>query len=623
MPAITDKDRRKATDIPDAVERLLSQMTLEEKVGQMTMVENNSITPDSVAEYGVGSVLSGGGGNPKPNSPQVWREMVCGFQQAALQTRLAIPLIYGVDAVHGHNNVRGAVIFPHNVGLGAARDPELIERVGRITARELLATSVHWTFAPSVSVPHDLRWGRSYEGYGENTQLVSDLGAALTRGLQEGDSGVLACAKHYVADGATAWRERRADESHHQQGSTAPPQESAEAAPVDLSLGQWQIDQGDACIDEATLRAIHLPPYQAAIAAGALSVMASYSTWNGIKMHAHRYLLTDVLKGELGFAGLVVTDWMAINQLASDYYTCVTESINAGIDMVMVPYDFRGFVSTLLGAAKSGDVPAERIDDAARRILRVKHAFGLFDRPISDQSLLESMGSVEHREVAREAVRKSLVLLKNERESLPLPKDLPGLIIAGDGADDIGLQCGGWSISWQGEAGATTDGGTLLDGIRAVACPSASIEYAPAGEFDSETRAEFGLVVLHEAPYAEGFGDRADLSLSADEVALLRRVRDRCEKLIVVLLAGRPRIISEQLPMIDALVMAWLPGTEASAVADVLFGDYPFDGKLPYSWPRSMHQIPLAKLRASAEDPQFPYGFGLRTRIDPSALGSL
>ena len=612
MPAATEKDRRRSADKEDAVERLLSQMTLEEKVGQMTMVENNSISPDQVAEYSIGSVLSGGGGNPEPNSPQVWREMVCGFQRAALQTRLGIPLIYGVDAVHGHNNVKGAVIFPHNVGLGAARDPELVERIGRVTARELLATSVHWTFAPSVSVPHDLRWGRSYEGYGENTQLVSNLGAALARGLQGGDSGVLACAKHYVADGATAWREQAVDESLAQQGSTAPPQESAEP-PVELSLGQWQIDQGDACIDEAALRAIHLPPYQAAIEAGALSVMASYSTWNGIKMHAHRYLLTDVLKGELGFTGLVVTDWMAINQLDTDYYACVTKSVNAGIDMVMVPYDFRQFVSTLLQAARSGDVPSARIDDAARRILSVKHAFGLFNQPISDQSALESMGSGEHREVAREAVRKSLVLLKNEGDLLPLPKDLSGLFIAGQSADDIGLQCGGWSISWQGEAGPTTTGSTILDGIRAVACPAVSIEYAPAGDFDNETRAEYGLVVLHEAPYAEGFGDRADLSLSADEVALLRRARDHCEKLIVVLLAGRPRIISEQLPMIDALVMAWLPGTEASAVADVLFGDYPFVGKLPYSWPRSMKQIPLAALRASAEDPEFRYGYGLKT----------
>ena len=469
MPETRHDDHRNSPDIAAAVERLLSQMTLEEKVGQITMVENNSIKPDQVAEFFIGSILSGGGGNPEPNSPQRWREMVCGFQQAALQTRLGNPLIYGVDAVHGHNNVKGAVIFPHNIGLGAARDPELVERIGRITAKELLATSVHWTFAPAVCVAQDLRRGRTYEAYSEDSDVVAEL--------------------------------------------------------VDLSLGQWQIDQGDACIDETTLRAIHLPPFQAAFDAGALSVMASYSTWDGLKMHAHRYLLTDVLKGELGFTGLVVTDWMAINQIDPDYYICVTEAVNAGIDMVMVPYNFRRFVTTLLRAAKSGDVLPDRVDDAVRRILRVKFAFGLFEAPIGDASLLDQMGSEGHRQVAREAVRKSLVLLKNDGDLLPLSKDLPKLIIAGKGADDIGLQCGGWSISWQGEAGATTSGRTILDGIRSVAGPSATIEYEPEGDF----------------------------------------------------------------------------------------GDHPFRGKLPFSWPRSMNQVPLSMLRASEEVPLFQFGSGLQT----------
>ena len=530
MPETTHNDHRNSPDIAAAVERLLSQMTLEEKVGQMTMVENDSIKPDQVAEFFIGSILGGGGGNPEPNSPQRWREMVCGFQQAALQTRLGIPLIYGVDAVHGHNNVKGAVIFPHNIGLGAARDPELVERIGRITAKELLATSVHWTFAPTVSVSQDLRRGRTYEAYSEDSDVVAELGAALVRGLQgqyaDDELSVLACAKHYVADGRDrTWRVERVDESMPQQGSTAPPQENAAAQLVDLSLGQWQIDQGDACIDETTLRAIHLPPYQAAIDAGALNVMASYSTWDGLKMHAHRYLLTDVLKGELGFTGLVVTDWMAINQIDPDYYICVTEAVNAGIDMVMVPYDFRRFVTTFLRAAKSGDVLPDRVDDAVRRILRVKFAFGLFKAPIGDASLLDQMGSEGHRQVAREALRKSLVLLKIVGDLLPLSKDLPKLIIAGKGADDIGLQCGGWSISWQGEAGATTSGRTILDGIRSVAGPSATIEYEPEGDF----------------------------------------------------------------------------------------GDHPFRGKLPFSWPRSMNQVPLSMLRASEEVPLFQFGSGLQT----------
>ncbi|MDE2952781.1 MAG: glycoside hydrolase family 3 C-terminal domain-containing protein [Chloroflexota bacterium] len=618
MTARAESNRQRG--LPDAevarkVDYLLSRMTLEEKLGQMTMVENNSITPAQVAEFYIGSVLSGGGGNPTPNTPANWRAMVCAFQKAALETRLAIPLLYGVDAVHGHNNVKGAVIFPHNIGLGASRDPDLVERIGQVTARELLATSVHWTFAPSVSVPQDLRWGRTYEGYSEDSQLVAELGAALTRGLgncrADGSIQVLACAKHYVADGAAQWRESPIAEDAPQQGSTAPPQDSAAPQAVELAPGQWQIDQGDAPIDEASLRTTHLPPYQAAIAAGARTVMASYSSWGGEKLHAHRYLLRDLLKGELGFQGFVVTDWMAINQLDPDYQQCVVQAVQAGIDMVMVPYDFRRFIAALKKAVEGGDVALKRIDDAVRRILRVKLDLGLFEQPFGDKPLLESLGCAAHRQVAREALRKSLVLLKNERQSLPLSRDAPRLLVAGRAADDIGLQCGGWSITWQGEAGATTSGTTILEGLRAAVADTAAIDYSADGQFAAEARAAVGIVALHEEPYAEGFGDRADLSLVPDEIALLRRVRERCDKLIVLLIAGRPRILTEQLPWIDALVAAWLPGSEAHGIADVLFGDYPFTGKLPFSWPRSMDQIPLAALQASAEEPLWEYGYGL------------
>ncbi len=618
MTARAESNRQRG--LPDAevarkVDYLLSRMTLEEKLGQMTMVENNSIQPAQVAEFFIGSVLSGGGGNPTPNTPANWRAMVCAFQKAALETRLAIPLLYGVDAVHGHNNVKGAVIFPHNIGLGASRDPDLVERIGQVTARELLATSVHWTFAPSVSVPQDLRWGRTYEGYSEDSQLVAELGAALTRGLgncrADGSIQVLACAKHYVADGAAQWRESPIAEDAPQQGSTAPPQDSAAPQAVELAPGQWQIDQGDAPIDEASLRATHLPPYQAAIAAGARTVMASYSSWGGEKLHAHRYLLRDLLKGELGFQGFVVTDWMAINQLDPDYQQCVVQAVQAGIDMVMVPYDFRRFIAALKKAVEGGDVALKRIDDAVRRILRVKLDLGLFEQPFGDKLLLESLGCAAHRQVAREALRKSLVLLKNERQLLPLSRDLPCLLVAGRAADDIGLQCGGWSITWQGEAGATTSGTTILEGLRAAVADTAAIDYSADGQFAAEARAAVGIVALHEEPYAEGFGDRADLSLAPDEIALLRRVRERCDKLIVLIISGRPRILTEQLPWIDALVAAWLPGSEADGIADVLFGDYPFTGKLPFSWPRSMDQIPLAALQTSAEEPLWEYGYGL------------
>ncbi len=618
MTAIAESKRQRDpsdSEVARKIDHLLSRMTLEEKAGQMTMVENNSIEPAQIAECFIGSVLSGGGGNPSPNTPENWRAMVCAFQNAALETRLAIPLIYGVDALHGHNNVKGAVIFPHNIGLGASRDADLVERIGRVTARELLATSVRWTFAPSVSVPQDLRWGRTYEGYSEDSQLVAELGAALTRGLSlpcsDEDSGVLACAKHFVADGAASWRASLPAEQAPQQGSTAPPQDSQLPQAVDLSLGQWRIDQGDARIDEAKLRETHLPPYRAAIAAGAQTVMASYSSWNGEKLHAQRYLLSDVLKGELGFAGLIVTDWMAINQLDPDYHQCVVQAVKAGIDMVMVPYDFRRFIATLTAAARAGDIAQERIDDAVRRILRVKLALGLFDQPIGGEPLLESLGCAAHRQVAREAVRKSLVLLKNDEEALPLPKHLPRLLVAGRAADDIGLQCGGWSISWQGEAGATTSGTTILAGMRATLPDSTAIDYAPDGRFADDGRVAVGIVALHEEPYAEGFGDRADLALASDEIALLQRVRERCDQLIVLLITGRPRIITEALPLIDALVVAWLPGTEGHGLADALFGDHPFTGKLPFSWPRSMDQIPLAALRASAEAPLWECGYGL------------
>lgn len=598
--------------IESQIDDLLAQMTLEEKVGQMTMVETYSIEPQQVAEYLIGGLLSGGGGNPDPNTPQNWRKMVTDLQKPALTTHLGIPAIYGSDAVHGHNNVNGAVIFPHNIGLGATRDEELVERIGQITAKECLATSVHWTFAPAVSVPMDIRWGRSYEGFSQDTDLASDMAVALIRGLQGSVDAnlmaVLACAKHYVADGATDWGSKQAPGQAVPDTNTATADLAHEAGD---SLGQWQIDQGIANIDEAELRAKHLPPYIAAIEAGVQTVMVSYSSWDDLKMHAQHYLLTDVLKDELGFDGLVVSDWMGIDHIDPDYYTCVVTSINAGLDMIMVPYDFRRFIMTLLDAVRKGDVSEERIDDAVRRILRVKFAVNLFDNPFGDESLLELVGSLAHRTVAREAVRKSLVLLKNELASLPLPKDLPALLVAGQGADDIGIQCGGWSISWQGEVGATTTGTTILDGIRDVVSQDTALHYSPDGVFGEDVRAEVGIVVLHEPPYAEGFGDRFDLTLTDDHTQLIDNVRSHCEKLIVILIAGRPLIITDQLPKMDAFVMAWLPGTEGKGIADVLFGDYPFAGKLPFYWARSMEQIPYAAMASHKDKPLFEIGDGL------------
>jgi beta-glucosidase len=570
-------------------------MTLAEKIGQMTQVENRSIAPDEVAEHAIGSVLSGGGGNPEPNTPANWATMVHSYQEAALQTRLGIPLLYGVDAVHGHSNVRGAVVFPHNIGLGASRDASLVKRIGRITALEALATGIHWVFAPAVSVPQDVRWGRTYEGFSEDTDLVTQLGVAHLQGLQSVDGTtdlghpqtVLASVKHFVGDGGTTW------------GSN--------------TTNDWIIDQGETEVDEATLRAIHLPPYIAALEAGARNIMVSHSSCGGLRMHAQKYLLTDVLKGELGFAGFLVSDWGSIDAIGPDYYTSVVTSINAGVDMAMVPYDGHRFTTNLTEAVEKGDVSLARIDDAVRRILTIKFELGLFERPFGDESLLPLVGSEAHRAVAREAVRRSLVLLKNDGGTLPLSKEVPLILVAGQAADDIGLQCGGWTIAWQGQAGDITPGTTVLAGIRAAVSENTTVRYDPACNFDTgdalgaEVVADAGIVILSEEPYAEGEGDRADLRLPDADVALLQRVQPRCKRLVIILISGRPMILTEQLPLADALVAAWLPGTEGDGIAQALFGDYPFTGKLPYAWPRSMDQVS----RKQGDDPLFPFGCGL------------
>ena len=590
------------TTIENRITDLLAQMTLAEKVGQMTQVSVKSIAPDEIAARGIGSILSGGGENPTPNTPKNWAMMVRDCQGAALRSRLGIPLLYGADCVHGHNNVRGATIFPHNIGLGATRNAALVEKVARMTALEILATNVHWNFAPTVAVPQDIRWGRTYEGFSEDPTLVSELGVAYLRGLQNPEGtlplshphAVLGSVKHFIGDGGTTW-------------GTTPRYEWISEGAWYSSDDPWSIDQGDTRIDEASLRQRYLPPYVAAIEAGARNIMVSYSSWNGVKMHAQKYLLTDVLKGELGFDGFLISDWLAINQITSDYYTCVVTSINAGLDMIMVPFDYERFITALTRAVEQGDVPIERIDDAVRRILRVKLELGLFEQTFGDESLLVRVGSAEHRAVAREAVRQSLVLLKNDNETLPLSKDTPSIFVAGQAADDIGLQCGGWTIEHQGQSENITPGTTLLAALLTTVAPETNVYFDPTGQFDASLdQAKLGLLVISEPPYAEGFGDRASLNLMPDEVALINRIRTRCEKLVLILYSGRPLIVTDILPQVDGLVAAWLPGTEGQGIADVLFGEYPFTGKLPYTWPRSMAQVPLAAISAA---PLFPFGF--------------
>jgi beta-glucosidase len=593
--------------VEERVEDVLARMTLDEKIGQMTQVEKNSIKPGDITKYYIGSILSGGGGYPGENTPQAWYAMVEGFQKEALASRLQIPILYGVDAVHGHGNLLNATIFPHNIGLGAADNPELMEKIGRATAEEMLATGIPWNFAPVVAVVQDVRWGRTYEGFGENTELVTSLGTAYLRGLQslnaedEPVAGqsifVLGTPKHFIGDGATLWGSSRTED--------------------------YELDQGNMQVPEEMMRKLYLPPYQSAVESGAMSIMASFSSWKGTKMHAEQYLLTKVLKDELGFDGFIVSDWQAMDQIyPDDYYASIVTSVNAGVDMNMVPYDYVMFVETMKQAVNNGDIPESRVDEAVRRILRVKFALGLFERPMPDSRYQLTVRSREHLELARQAVRESLVLLKNERDVLPLNKDTPVIFVSGQGANDIGLQSGGWTLEWQGKPGNDNEGTTLLGGIRAAAGADTRIEYNGDGDFsefdDPEGHsliADVGIVVIAEPPYAEGVGDRADISLTVEESQLIAAMREYSESILVILISGRPRVVTEQLPLAEAWVAAWLPGTEAGGIADVLFGDHPFTGKLSYSWPRSNEQLPInlnnSAGKTGCDGPLFPFGYGL------------
>ena len=592
-------------NVEERVEDLLSRMTLKEKIGQMALVEKNSIFTGDITRAGIGGVLSGGGGYPlSGNTPEDWAAMVGEFQSYAQESRLGIPLIYGVDAVHGHGNLYGATIFPHNIGLGAANDPDLVERVCQATAEEVLVTGIYWNYAPVVAVPQDIRWGRTYEGYSEDTDIVTRLGVACVRGMQGDDLStdgvILATPKHFVGDGGTTW------------GTS--------------TTTNYAIDQGVTLVDEEALRAIHLPPYAAAVENGAMSVMISFSSWQDTKMHAQQYLITDVLKDELGFEGFVVSDWGGIDQIAENYYVAVVAAINAGIDMNMVPYNYTRFISAMVDAVINGQISEARIDDAVRRILRVKFELGLFERS-SAQGSPDVIGSDEHRALAREAVSKSLVLLKNDNDTLPLSKDTPLIFVAGNGADNIGMQSGGWTIEWQGGSGNITEGTTILEAVENVVSGESEVYFDVTGEFadvsDAEGNpaiADVGIVVVGEHSYAEGPGDSSNLNLIRGDIDSINNIRERCKTLVIILLSGRPLVITGQLDIADAFVAAWLPGTEAAGITDALFGDMPFTGKLPYTWMRSMEQLPFdfENLPGEGENaPLFPRGYGLETEANP------
>src|SRR3954471_3805658 len=508
------------------VNDLLARMSLDEKIGQMTQAERNVVTPNDLATYGVGSLLSGGGSAPSPNTAASWADMYDTLQRGALRSRLGIPMMYGVDAVHGHNNVYGATIFPHNLGLGATRDAALVQRIGRATAEEVAGTGIDWDFAPCLCVTRNDRWGRAYESFGETPGIVSPM-ASLVTGLQGmslgGPASVLATAKHYVGDGGTT------------NGT----------------------DEGNTEISEAELRAVHLPPFREAVARGVGAVMASYSSWNGVKMHDNRYLLTDVLKHELGFKGFIVSDWAAIDQLDGQAgFTAgeVRRSINAGVDMVMVHNDWKRFSSLLHGEVQNGHISMARIDDANRRILTKKFELGLFERPLTDRSFTPTVGNAAHRTLARQAVRESLVLHKNTNNTLPPAAASNKIFVAGKSADNIGLQTGGWTISWQGGSGTTTQGTSILQGIRNTVAASTTVTFNATGAgIDSSYRA--AIAVIGETPYAEGMGDRpGSMSLDAADLATISRLRASGVPVIVVLISGRPLDVAAEVGGWDALL---------------------------------------------------------------------
>ncbi|KFK26305.1 hypothetical protein AALP_AA8G230300 [Arabis alpina] len=546
-----------------------------------------------------GSVFSGGGSVPTPNaSPEAWVNMVNDFQKTALSTRLGIPIIYGIDAVHGHNNAYNATIFPHNIGLGVTRDPGLVKRIGEATALEVRATGVQYVFAPCIAVCRDPRWGRCYESYSEDHRIVQQM-TEIIPGLQgdlptgqngvpfvAGKTRVAACAKHFVGDGGTL------------RGMNA----------------------NNTVVNTNGLLGIHMPAYYDAINKGVATIMVSYSSLNGLKMHANKKLLTGFLKNKLKFKGIVISDYLGVDQITTplhaNYSHSIYAGITAGLDMIMGSSNLTELIDELTSQVKRNLIPMSRIDDAVTRILRVKFTMGLFENPMADNSLANQLGSKEHRELAREAVRKSLVLLKNGENAdtplLPLPKKTNKILVTGTHSDNLGYQCGGWTITWQGLKGNNlTIGTTILAAVNNTVDPTTKIVYNqnPDTNFVKSGEFDYAIVVIGETPYAEGDGDNANLTIAEPGPSTIVNVCGSV-KCVVVVVSGRPVVMEPYISNIDALVAAWLPGTEGQGVADVLFGDYGFTGKLARTWFKTVDQLPM-NVGDPSYDPLYPFGFGL------------
>ncbi|AEE78232.1 Glycosyl hydrolase family protein [Arabidopsis thaliana] len=586
------------------VKDLLSRMTLPEKIGQMTQIERSVASPQVITNSFIGSVQSGAGSWPLEDAKSSdWADMIDGFQRSALASRLGIPIIYGTDAVHGNNNVYGATVFPHNIGLGATRDADLVKRIGAATALEIRASGVHWTFAPCVAVLGDPRWGRCYESYSEAAKIVCEM-SLLISGLQgeppeehpygypflAGRNNVIACAKHFVGDGGT----------------------------------EKGLSEGNTITSYEDLEKIHVAPYLNCIAQGVSTVMASFSSWNGSRLHSDYFLLTEVLKQKLGFKGFLVSDWDGLETISepegSNYRNCVKLGINAGIDMVMVPFKYEQFIQDMTDLVESGEIPMARVNDAVERILRVKFVAGLFEHPLADRSLLGTVGC-KVREVAREAVRKSLVLLKNGKNAdtpfLPLDRNAKRILVVGMHANDLGNQCGGWTKIKSGQSGRITIGTTLLDSIKAAVGDKTEVifEKTPTKEtLASSDGFSYAIVAVGEPPYAEMKGDNSELTIPFNGNNIITAVAEKIPTL-VILFSGRPMVLEPTvLEKTEALVAAWFPGTEGQGMSDVIFGDYDFKGKLPVSWFKRVDQLPL-NAEANSYDPLFPLGFGLTSNF--------
>ena len=573
------------------VEEVLSEMTLEEKVGQTIMADLDFIKPSDLKRYPIGGILNGGNTSPNGNqraSTNEWKRLAQDFYDESTNSGAGIPILWGTDAVHGHSNVFGATIFPHNIGLGASANEKLLEDIGAAVAEEVLATGLYWTFAPTVTVPQDYRWGRTYEGYSESPELVSKLGEAFIYGLQgRGDqflapNKIIGTAKHFLGDGGTY-------------------------------LG---VDQGDTKVSENILKDIHGTPYYSALDACIQTVMASFNSWNGSKVHGNEYLLTEVLKNQMGFDGFVVGDWNGHGQIPGCSNGSCPESLIAGVDMYMVPENWKDLYRNTLRQAENGDIPIERLDDAVRRILIVKERLGLFEGKKPSNSPFSEVGLQHNRDISRQAVRESLVLLKNNENVLPIKQGKKVLVIGPD-ADSLRTQTGGWTLDWQGTNNQNKDfpnSVTFLDALK----EEVGAENVTHVQFLNSVNAEdydVAIVAYGEQPYAEGVGDRSNLNFSSKRhIAFLELLAENKIPTVSLFFTGRPLWVTKEINLSDAFVVAWLPGTESRGMTDVLVnGDktnYDFTGKLPFSWPKNTYQANLNYYDATS-DPLFAYGYGL------------